>query len=334
MRITLNRKTDKLYPFLRDRTVNKLSKADTKAITSRIKALFFGRLGNVAVNQTDSLIISSLIGVAIYGLVDTYVLLTSRILSFVYVFSGGMFGSLGNLIATENKQRQVVVLGALNFLNFWAYGFVTIAFAVLTQPFITLWLGAERLIPVSALMLMLLNLYLSGQHGGLLSFRDAGGEFERDWATPLLQGAINLVISIVLALKIGLAGVYIGSVVSTIFAFAMRIRLVYRKMLERSVWEYLGKFFGYFITVLIIGGGLFTLSEFVILKEITLIRFVIMAVITGIVPNLLFWLFYRRTEEFRFYLEKIKMLKYSRQLIKNSQKDGTQNGDSDTSNGD
>lgn len=318
MRISLYRKLDKLYPYLRDKKVQKLGKSDKKAITSRLKALFLGRLGGVAVDQTDSLIISSMIGVAVYGLVDTYVLLTTRILSFVHVLSSGMFGSLGNLIATEDRQRQSVVLGSLNFLNFWVYGFVCIAFAVLTQPFITLWLGTERLIPVSALMLMLLNLYLSGQHLGLLSFRDAGGEFERDWATPLIQGGLNLALSVFLALEIGLAGVYVGSVVSTIFAFAMRIRLVYRKMLGRTMREYLGKFFIYFITVLAVGGGLFAFSELVILKQVTLARFALMTLITGVAVNLVFWLLFRRTEEFAFFAEKIQMLRF----LKNQKKDG------------
>ncbi|HOP09953.1 MAG TPA: polysaccharide biosynthesis protein [Oscillospiraceae bacterium] len=325
MRCVLYRKADKLHPYLRDKEVKKLDKNDIKSITNRVKALFLGRLGDVAVNQTDSLIISSLIGIAVYGLVDTYVMLTSKILSFVNVLRSSMFGSLGNLIATEGKERQANVLGALNFMNFWVYGFVCIAFAVLTQPFITLWIGTGYLIDNFSLMLILLNLYLSGQHGGLLSFRDAGGAFESDWATPLIQGGVNLAISIVLALKIGLPGVYIGSVVSTIIAFTLRIRLVYRKMLGRTMREYLGKFALYFLMVLIVGGGLYALSVFVILKEITAVRFAVMTLITGLVPNLIFFLLFRRTEEFEFYLEKLKMLKYSRQLLKDGKKEGNEN---------
>lgn len=320
MYYVLYRKADQLHPYLREKNVKKLDKADKKAITSRVKALFLGRLGDVAASQTDSLIISSLIGIAVYGLVDTYVMLTSKILSFVNVLRSSMFGSLGNLIATESKERQANVLSALNFLNFWVYGFVSIAFAVLTQPLITLWLGTGYLIDTSSLMLILLNLYLSGQHAGLLSFRDAGGEFESDWATPLIQGAINLAVSIILALKIGLPGVYIGSVVSTIIAFGLRIRLVYRKMLGRTMLEYIRKFIVYFLTVLVIGGGLYALSVFVILKEITVVRFAVMTLITGLVPNLVFFLLYRHTDEFEFFVEKLRMLKYGRQLLKDARK--------------
>ena len=318
-RFAIYRAADKLHPYLRDKEVKPLDKTERKAITSKVKAVFLGRLGNIAVSQTDSLIISSVIGVAVYGLVDTYVLLTSRILNFVGVLHSSVFGGLGNLIATEEKSRQTNVLSALNFMNFWVYGFVAIAFSVLTQPFITLWLGTGYLIDTPSLILILLNLYLAGQHGGLLSFRDAGGEFERDWATPLIQGGVNLVISIVLAYMIGLPGVYIGSVVSTIVAFGFRIRLVYRKMLGRTIWEYLGKFFVYLVTVLVIGGGLYALSVFVVLKEITLIRFAAMAVIVGIVPNLLFLVLYRRTGEFDFLLEKLKFLKNIRKPKKEPQ---------------
>ena len=319
-RYALYRATDKMHPYLRDKEVKPLEKTEKKAITSRVKAIFLGRLGNIAVSQTDSMIISSVIGVAVYGLVDTYVLLTSRILNFVGVLRGSVFGSLGNLIATEDRDRQAHVLGALNFMHFWIDGFVAVAFAVLTQPFITLWLGTGYLIDTPSLMLILLNIYLSGQHGGLLSFRDAGGEFERDWATPLIQGAVNLAVSIVLAYKIGLPGVYIGSVVSTIIAFGFRIRLVYRKMLGRTMREYLEKFFVYLISVLAVGGGLYALSVFVVLKEITLVRFAAMAVITGIVPNLVFLLLYRHTGEFEFFLEKIKLLQNSRKLLKEHKK--------------
>ncbi len=322
IRYAIYRAADKLHPYLRDKEVKPLDKNEKKAITSKVKAVFLGRLGNIAVSQTDSIIISSVIGVAVYGLVDTYVLLTSRILNIVGVLHGSVFGGLGNLIATEGKERQSGVLSSLNFMNFWIYGFVVIAFSVLVQPFITLWLGPGYLIDTLSLMLILLNLYLSGQHGGLLAFRDAGGEFERDWATPLIQGGVNLVISIVLAVLIGLPGVYIGSVVSTIVAFWFRIRLVYRKMLGRTMREYLVKFFIYLITVLAVGGGLYALSVFVVLKEITLLRFAVMVLITGIVPNLLFFLLFKRTGEFKFFIEKLNFLKSNRNLLNQQKKDG------------
>ena len=51
-------KAEKLYPFIKEKVTGNLPKRRKSIDSKNIGALFFHRIGNVAVNATDNLIIS------------------------------------------------------------------------------------------------------------------------------------------------------------------------------------------------------------------------------------------------------------------------------------
>lgn len=54
--------------------------------------------------------------------------------------------SIGNVIATENKERTYKVYTWLDFIGFWIYSVCGICMVILINQFIELWLGSEYLI--------------------------------------------------------------------------------------------------------------------------------------------------------------------------------------------
>ena len=60
----------------------------------------------------------------------------------------------------------------------------------------------------------MVDYYFKGERIVLSNYKTAAGVFEQDKYLTLIQGAVNLVISIVLVQKIGLVGIYIGTIVS------------------------------------------------------------------------------------------------------------------------
>ncbi|MBQ7425553.1 MAG: polysaccharide biosynthesis protein, partial [Lachnospiraceae bacterium] len=57
-KIFVSRFLDRMYPYLREKNVEKLSKAESDAVWKKTKALVFHKIGDVARLQTDALIIS------------------------------------------------------------------------------------------------------------------------------------------------------------------------------------------------------------------------------------------------------------------------------------
>lgn len=103
-KIFVSRFLDNMYPYLREKNVQKLSKDESDAVWTKTKALVFHKVGDVARLQTDALIISSLIEVAMAGVVDNYNMVISTVSNFVNIIFNSVISSFGNLIATESKE--------------------------------------------------------------------------------------------------------------------------------------------------------------------------------------------------------------------------------------
>ena len=63
---------DKLYPYLRDKNVKKLSKDEKNTLVSKVKALVIHKIGDVSVHQTDNIIVSAFVSTKMVGLLSNY----------------------------------------------------------------------------------------------------------------------------------------------------------------------------------------------------------------------------------------------------------------------
>ena len=147
-------------------------------------------------------------------MVDNYTLVINTVSNFVNIIFNSVISGFGNLIATESKQRQFELFKVYRFFASWVYGFAATGFFILLTPLIRIWLGDAWVLPSSAVYLILTDLYFKGDRIVLSNFKTAAGVFEQDKYLALIQGAVNLVLSVWLVQSIGLAGIYVGTVVS------------------------------------------------------------------------------------------------------------------------
>ena len=146
---------------------------------------------------------------------------------------------------------------------------------------------------------ILTDYYFKGDRIVLSNFKTAAGVFEQDKYLALIQGAVNLVISIALVQKIGLVGVYIGTIISGLIANVTKPYIIYKACFDRSVKPYFMDSVKYLTVIL---GILALLSgvKHVIMQEVTVISFVGMFAVICVVFNGIFILLFRRTEEFGY----------------------------------
>lgn len=290
---------DRRYPYLKDKEVRRLSKEETGEIASKTKALVFHKVGDVARLQTDSMIISGFINVTITGFVDNYNMVLNSIANVVNIFFNSVLSSFGNLIATESRERQYQLFKVYRFAACWIYGFTAVGFSLLLTPFIILWQGEGRTLAYTVVICILIDFYFKGERIVLSNFKTAAGVFEQDKYLALIQGVVNLIISIVLVQRIGLVGVYIGTIVSGLIANITKPVIIYKVILDRPVKGYFLDFIKYIVVI----AAMFALLAGIrtlVMTEITLLSFAEMFVIICIVFNGIFLLLFGRTGEFGY----------------------------------
>ena len=291
----LNRK----YPLLKEKNVRKLTTEEFSDIREKTGALVCHKVGDAARLQTDSIIITSFINVTMSGYVDNYNKVINLIANFVNVIFNSVISSFGNLIATESDEKQYEMFRVYRFFASWIYGFSAVGFFLLLPPFITWYYGDRFALPAAVVGAILIDFYFKGERVVLSNYKTAAGVFEQDKFLPLIQGAVNLILSVVLVQRIGLLGVYIGTIVSGLIANIIRPVIIYRVCFERRADSYFHDAFRY-IGVSVLALVICIFAGNVMLSTVSLLRMVGMAAIVTVVYNGIFLLFFGRTFEFRY----------------------------------
>jgi len=237
-KIGVNMYLNRLYPYLIDKNVKNLTQEEKAPIKKNIIALIYSKIGEISVYQTDNIIISSFINITTVGLVSNYNLLITSVSGFVNIIFSSMVSGFGNLIATENKEKQYFLFKVYRFFAFWMYGFASIAFLNLLTPFIQLWIGNDMILDSTVIYLILINYYIVGHAIVVNHIKNAAGIFVATKYIAIIMAIVNLVVSIVMVKIIGLPGVFIGTICATLVSTFTVPGIVYRSVFNKSPLEY------------------------------------------------------------------------------------------------
>lgn len=298
---------DRRYPYLAGRDYQPLDQATRHSLIVNVRALIFHQIGSICVYQTDYLLISTFISVGLVGLVSNYQMMLSAATGFIVLAMSSVVSSIGNLVATESVQKQMQVFRAYDLCGFWLYSMETIAFAVLCEPFITLWIGADKLIDSWSWALILINVYFVGQRDATFRFETAAGIFDPGKYASIVQSVINLVVSIYGVQRWGLPGIYIGTIVSGVVISVWKPYVLYRYQFQRSCLPYFVRLLRNAAFVLVIIGLMLWLRQ-LLMPEVTYGSFVLMAVLTLLLPNVLLAAVFWRTQEMRYLVGRVQAL--------------------------
>ncbi|KMY51883.1 lipopolysaccharide biosynthesis protein [Peribacillus loiseleuriae] len=296
---------NKMYPYLKNKVKGKLDSDTKKGITKNVKAIVIQNIGNYLVFGTDNIIISSFVSVAAVGLYSNYNMLIEICRTFINQVFNNIYHSVGNLVANESIEKVYSIYKTYRFLNFWLYSFFTIFLTIMLEDFIALWIGNEFLMGGSLLFILMILFYERGMRNSITTVKTTSGIFHEDRFVPLCQAAVNLILSILLVKKIGITGVFIGTLVSAIAVpFWTTPYLVYKKVFHKPVSHYFLKYIYYAA----IGIGTYFLTNFIcsfiLLGD--LLSLIVKALICLIVPNLVYTCIFYKTDEFKYLFGIVK----------------------------
>lgn len=291
---------NKMYPYLKEKNETELDKKTKSSIILKVKGLIFHKIGTFLVLGSDNIIISTFLGVATVGLYSNYNTILQAVDNlFSQVFSS-ITASVGNLLVEKEKKKSYEIYKNMLFINSWMYSFSAIAILCLMEPFIKIWIGEQYLLSSVVLVILSINLYVQGMRKTSSTFKDAAGIFHEDRFVPIIESIINIVASVVFLKIWGLAGVFLGTITSSLILFLYSYPVyVYKKLFDRTYLQFIKEHLKYlFISAIC---GTITVS---IVRNITLnsnfMQLILNGVIVIIIPNLLQYLIFRKREEFAY----------------------------------
>lgn len=300
----ISRKADKLYPFLKDKDVEPLEKEQKQDIIKNIKAMLMHKVGNVVINNTDNLLLSSMVGIVSVGCYSNYYLVIGSVRQVLNQMFQGIMASVGNLGVTKDSVHVKKIFETSFFVGQWMFGFATICLFELVSLFVGVSFGQQYVFSELVVLVLCLNFYVTGMRQAVLVFRDSLGLFWYDRYKAVLEAVLNLVISIVLAYHFGTVGVFLGTLFSALLSSVwIEPLILYKHSLKCSVMGYFKKY-AHYVFVMALSWGLCHVLCGYINGHVVLVMLGRLGVCL-VVPNLIMLLCYWQTKEFEVIVSKL-----------------------------
>ena len=283
------------FSYLEDKSI--VATDDKVEILHDMKQMSVGSIASFIYSSTDNLIISSVLGVQNVGLLMNYKLIPAILIDITSNVFKPVQAAIGNLVNEKDSDSiQLDTYHIYTFIRFVIANYFFIAIVLLTNPFIDIWFGEKYVLSNVTTLLIALDMYLYLMQGPANEFIISKGLFRYEKLILIIGALTNLSLSLILVHYLGLNGVLYGTVISQLFYFTGRHRLVFNRVFHQSFLPYFKKSLLYFSVTLI---ECFTL--YWLFNRLFYVQNLLMLVLSGlgltlIINAIIFLLFYRQHE--------------------------------------
>lgn len=288
----------KLFPFIRDINGFILEKEKVKKIYKDMSAIMIDRVSNTLSSSFDTMIVSAFVSTTLVGCISNYAMINNMVIGIGTSLSVSAYGGIGNLVAKGNKAHDLEVFYRLDFINSYLLYFIVVCVCTLSTPFIILWAGTNYIIDYSIVFCIAFDAYIYNSLWPIWGFKDGMGLFSKGKFLKLIRGISNVILSVVICRYYGAFGVYFASLITNaIITVPMFIYITFKYGFECSpVYYYLTFAFRTVITIFAI---LMTRRLCSLFGDVTWFTFIGMFFTCIIVPNVIYFLIFGRSKEWK-----------------------------------
>lgn len=290
------------YPYLKQRYEKNIDKIEFPELKKTVIMTFVGRVSDVLITQTDSILISTIINTVTVGFYSNYYLLITYIVNYFGVATSGIIASFGNLQTEDNKEKSY------RYFIMLVTGFgltatlCSVCFICVIQDFIVIWIGKKYLLNMWFVLALVINFFVLIMTNPLYIYKDTLGIFKKGQYARLIGAIINIVLSIVLGIKIGLVGIIIATPISRLLTYFWYDGFVLMHFYGKKMREYIALMGKVFVSAILVVLSGYKVCKFISYTGVAgiIIKLCVCVAVFAVIDIILF----RDSELIKWVLEK------------------------------
>ena len=172
--IMVSRRADNEFPYLKE--CHELpEKEERNGILKNIGAMSMHKLATVIVNNTDSLLMSSFIGLTAVGIYSNYRMVIINVQNIIVKLLSAFTGSVGNLSASEEPAKVYRIYREMDFMFFVLNAYFAAGMFIFINPFIAIFFGEQYCFSTVTVALIITSFFITGLRRVNLIFREGMG---------------------------------------------------------------------------------------------------------------------------------------------------------------
>lgn len=295
--VFLAHKADKMYPFLLEKMVKPLSAEERDEIVANVKSLVVYKLGSTVLGGTDSIFISAIINVVTVGFYSNYKLLVDLFTSLGSQVVSSITASVGNVNASEGKERKEAIFDGLLCASAWFFGLSAVGLLLLSNDFIRLWVGTDYVLDIASVAAIVGAFYVNNMHHACFVYRNTAGLFVYGKYIPVIASVLNIGLDVALGMWIGLPGIFLATIIARMLTYEIVDPLIiYRRVFGKSVLTYYRNYLKY--TAIVAAAGVACWAVLRVIPVGSWLGFAVSCIAIGIVYCVAFGLLSFKTNGF------------------------------------
>lgn len=288
---------DKLYPKYQPK--GNVNKEQVHKINKRIKDLFTSKIGGVIYDSADTIVISAFLGLTILAVYQNYFYILSSITGFIMVIFSACTAGIGNSIIVETKEKNFNDLNKFTFIICWISGFCSVCLLCMYQPFMELWVGKDLMFGFEEVICFVIYFFIRQLNALFNLYKDASGMWHEDRFRPLVAALSNLILNLILVQFIGIYGILLSTVIAILcVGMPWLLHNLFTVIFEKKhLLPYLKKLIFYCVVVTL--SCVLTYLVCILIHAGTVMTLILRALICVVLPNLMYFIIYRKTPEYK-----------------------------------
>lgn len=304
-----SRKVDEIFPDLK--CEGKISYAEKKEIKKQVSGLMVSKICFMTRNSFDSIFVSAFISLTMTTIYNNYYYVVNAIVGLMNVITSAMIAGIGNSIAAETEDKNYKDFTVFNFIYMWLSSWATVTLFVLYQNFMVIWVGESLTLPIAAAILFSIYFYALKMCDIRTTYTSAAGLWWENRTRAITETIMNVVLNYLLVQILGVYGIVLATIIPLVlinFGFGAQILFKYYFVNEK-ITQYFMDNIGYALVTALSAVITYGFSNR-FAGNYTVLHLVVRGIICCIIPNLIFYAFYFRSQKFRmakiWILSKIK----------------------------
>ena len=214
------------------------AKPDYEAISQR-KSVLVHQVSGMVFNNTDVLLLSFLTDFKVVSVYTIYNIFFSQVQTFITSIISGFSFALGQMFHTD-RNKFIKVYNVYETLYIMSTFIIYTLMAVFLLPLIQIYTSGINDANYTNVYLVLLFVIMNLLSNGKLPSNhvlEYSGKFEETRSHAIIEMIINIVVSVVAILFLGICGAILGTIVALLYRGIMMIYYSNKKVLSRSSFE-------------------------------------------------------------------------------------------------
>jgi len=302
----------KLFPGI---TCRGVVSSELKAkIKKRVIGIMLYKFSSSTRSSFNSIVISGFLGLTLLTQYQNYYLVVSSVLGILTMASASVTASVGDSIVAKDVKSNYADFKKFVFIYMWVGGWFAICIGCLIQPFMhmKMWMGGALLLPWSMALLFAAYFYVQTMGEMVFLYRTAAGLWWQDRIRPVVEVFANITLNLFLVRVWGIHGAILATILTLVgINFLWGANILFKNYFSCSMKEYvISQAKNILLTAIV---AAITLSVCELLPNSGVIPFIGKIVICAVVPNVGFYLLYRK--EYIFQDAKLFIIGLSKHIL-------------------